>query len=84
MPSLPTAVMSKLDESTITSTSATYRASIDPLVLSATYIQAVSHAEVDVRIGVLKRGKSLSNVQAELRPALRGEQEQEQEQDIDV
>ncbi|CDR88128.1 uncharacterized protein SPSC_03714 [Sporisorium scitamineum] len=109
MPSLQSAVLSQLDESSITPTSATYRASIDPtwcigsvpqggyslsiilnavlafmrtpelvstniknvshhdpLLLSAMYIQAVSHTPVEVRITVLKRGKSLSNLQAEL------------------
>ncbi|TKY89382.1 hypothetical protein EX895_001913 [Sporisorium graminicola] len=109
MPSLQIAVLSRLDESTISPTSATYHASIDttwcigsvpqggyslsiilnavlafmrtpevvstdikhvshndPLLLSATYIQAVSHTPVEVRIRVLKRGKSLSNLQAEL------------------
>ncbi|SJX61497.1 uncharacterized protein SRS1_12482 [Sporisorium reilianum f. sp. reilianum] len=38
----------------------------DPLLLSATYVQAVSHTPVEIHIRVLKRGKSLSNVQAEL------------------
>ena len=39
---------------------------LDPLVLSATYIQAVSCIPFCVRIQVLKRGKSLSNLQADL------------------
>ncbi|KAJ9477320.1 hypothetical protein PHBOTO_000877 [Pseudozyma hubeiensis] len=109
MPSLESAVLSRLDESTITPTSATYLGSIDttwcigsvpqggyslsiilnavlafmrtpelvstniksishndPLLLSATYIQAVTWTDFEVKITVLKRGKSLSNLQAEL------------------
>lgn len=38
----------------------------DPLLLSATYIQAVTWTDFEVRIRVLKRGKSLSNLQANL------------------
>lgn len=109
MPGLEHAVLSRLDESTITRTSAVYTGSIDttwcigsvpqggyslsiilnavlafmrtpelvstdvksvshqdPLLLSATYIQAVTWTDFQVRIRVLKRGKSLSNLQAEL------------------
>ena len=109
MPGLQTAILSRLDESSITSTAATYTGSIDttwcigsvpqggyslsiildsvlafmrtpelsatevkstphhdPLLLSATYIQAVTWTDYQVRIRVLKRGKSLSNLQAEL------------------
>ncbi|SPO22264.1 uncharacterized protein UTRI_00942 [Ustilago trichophora] len=39
---------------------------LDPFLLSATYIQAVTWTDYEVRIKVLKRGKSLSNLQAEL------------------
>lgn len=39
---------------------------LDPLLLSATYIQAVTHTPYEVNIRVLKRGKSLSNLQADL------------------
>ncbi|EST06021.1 hypothetical protein PSEUBRA_003875 [Kalmanozyma brasiliensis GHG001] len=109
MPDLQTALISRLDESSLTPTSATYTGSIDttwcigsvpqggyslslvlnailafmhtpevmetniksvahhdPLLLSATYIQAVTHTPYEVRIRVLKRGKSLSNLQGEL------------------
>lgn len=109
MPSLQEAVQSRLDESTITGTCATYTGTIDttwcigsvpqggyslslilnavlafmrtpevastdvrsvchhdPLLLSATYIQAVAWIPFEVRIRVLKRGKSLSNIQADL------------------
>lgn len=109
MPGLQTAVLSKLDESTLTPTSATYTGTIDttwcigsvpqggyslsiilnavlafmrtpevtatnvksiphldPFLLSATYIQAVTWTPFEVRIRMLKRGKSLSNLQAEM------------------
>lgn len=109
MPGLQTAVLSRLDEASLSPTSAVYTGSIDrtwcigsvpqggyslsiilnavlafmhtpelastnvksishldPLLLSATYIQAVTWTDFEVRIHVLKRGKSLSNVQAEL------------------
>lgn len=39
---------------------------LDPFLLSATYIQAVTWTPYEVRIRVLKRGKSLTNLQAEL------------------
>ncbi|SNX82795.1 uncharacterized protein MEPE_01501 [Melanopsichium pennsylvanicum] len=109
MPGLQSAILSRLDESSITPTNATYTGTIDttwcigsvpqggyslsiilnavlafmltpeltstniksvphhdPLILSATYIQAVTWTPYQVRVTVLKRGKSLSNLQAEL------------------
>ncbi|PWZ03422.1 hypothetical protein BCV70DRAFT_197634 [Testicularia cyperi] len=109
MPGLQTASLSRLDESSVTSTFASYVGSIDttwcigsvpqggyslsiilnavlafmhtpefrstnikgvdhfdPLLLSAMYVQAVSWDEFSVEVKIIKRGKSITNLQADL------------------
>ncbi|GAK64879.1 uncharacterized protein PAN0_007c3095 [Moesziomyces antarcticus] len=60
------AVLAFMRTPEVTATNIKSIAHNDPLLLSATYIQAVTWTPYEVRVQVLKRGKSLSNLQADL------------------